>query len=87
LRFAITSTALLGSSLLRNCSFCEAITLPLIFSLPVVNSFIASALPCVSARKSSCESSSVHSPESPPDFTEPAPLRSSVQVWLPIFHR
>ena len=36
----------------RNSSFCDAITLPLIFSLPVVNSFIASALPCVMSRKS-----------------------------------
>ena len=45
----------------KNSSFCEAITLPEILSLPVVNSFIGFALPDTIAWKSASLSSSVHS--------------------------
>jgi hypothetical protein len=53
---------LLGIHLLQErLSFCEAMTLPLIFSLPVVNSFIGSALPVVMSMKSASLISSVQS--------------------------
>ena len=46
---AIAAATSFLSSFDRKSSFWLAMMLPLIFSLPVVNSFIASALPCAAA--------------------------------------
>ncbi len=74
----MASIAAFGSTRFMRCvSFCEAMTLPLIFSLPVMNSFCGSALPFTIARKSSLESSSVTSAGAVPAVTEPAPFLTS----------
>src|SRR5213078_3192702 len=81
------AAARFGSSLRRNSSICDAITLPEILSLPVENSFIASALPDVMSRKSRSAISSVVSAAASPGLTlPPAVLTSSTHGAPPIFH-
>jgi len=81
-RLSISALTLSGVILFRKLSFCDAITSPVILSLPVENSFIASAFPVAMARKSASDIIKMH-PALPwaPGFTDPAPsLRSRVQV-------
>jgi hypothetical protein len=67
-----------GSIFCRNDSFCDAITLPLIFSLPVVKSFIGSDLPVVMSMKSASLISRVQSAAPWPSVTEPLPVFRSI---------
>ena len=81
-RFCIAAITSEGSIFFKNSSFCDAMMLPVIFNFPVVNSFIASALPVHISMKSASLISSVQSavPTSPA-LTLPLPFfRSSVQL-------
>jgi hypothetical protein len=78
-RLCVSAATISGVSFFKNDSFCDAITSPAILSLPVENSFIASAAPVAIARKSASLISSVHlAPAAAPSATLPAPLARSI---------
>src|SRR5258706_14583076 len=58
-RFFVSANTISGVSFFKKPSFCDAITSPEILSLPVENSFIASAWPVAIAMKSASLISSV----------------------------
>src|SRR5690348_15046237 len=81
-RLVVSARTISGVIFLRKPSFCDAITSPEILSLPVENSFIASAWPVAIARKSASVISSVQ-PGVPatPSLTVPGGVvRSIVQL-------
>jgi hypothetical protein len=78
-RFFISAITRSGVIFFRKPSFCDAITSPEIFSLPVENSFIGSAWPVAMAMKSASLSSSVHFGAVPaPAVTEPGGVPRSI---------
>jgi hypothetical protein len=58
-RFLVSANTISGVSFFKKPSFCDAITSPEILSLPVENSFIASAWPVAICMKSESDISSV----------------------------